>query len=83
MKTLLFRILGFALFLFGTVGVFLPFIPTVPLYLLSLFLLSKGSKKDIARLKRIPLLGRLVYPYIKRASRYTRRWNTQPQSSSI
>ncbi|MFN3976272.1 MAG: DUF454 family protein [Aquificaceae bacterium] len=51
MKRHTFRFLGFSFFLLGTVGIFLPLMPTVPLYLLAIILLSRCYKMDIVNLK--------------------------------
>jgi uncharacterized membrane protein YbaN (DUF454 family) len=67
----------------GTVGIFLPIMPTVPLYLLAVLLLSRASKRDIVKIKRLPFLGRYIYPYIKKSVKYLKRWNTQQPSLSI
>ncbi|MFN4012473.1 MAG: DUF454 family protein [Aquificaceae bacterium] len=80
MKRHTFRFLGFSFFLLGTVGIFLPLMPTVPLYLLAIILLSRSSKKDIVKLKKLPFMGKRIYPYIKKSVKYLRRWNTQRQS---
>ncbi|MFN4319512.1 MAG: DUF454 family protein [Aquificaceae bacterium] len=80
MKRYTFRFLGFSFFLLGTVGIFLPLMPTVPLYLLAIILLSRSSKKDIVKLKKLPFMGKRIYPYIKKSVKYLRRWNTQRQS---
>ena len=72
------------LFLFlGTLGIFLPLLPTVPFYLLALLLLLKLSKREVVKLRKLPLFGRFVYPHIKRSARFLRRWTTQQPSSSI
>jgi len=42
---ILFIILGSITFVLGTIGIFLPILPTVPFYLLTAFLWVKGSKK--------------------------------------
>ncbi len=83
MRKNIYRLFGFSLFGLGTLGIFLPLLPTVPLYLLAIILLSRASKRDIVRLKKLPFLGKRIYPYIKRSVKYLRRWNTPPQSSSI
>lgn len=44
MKTI-YLLLGIISFLVGTLGIFLPVLPTVPLYLLATFFLAKSSKK--------------------------------------
>ncbi len=80
MKRYTFRFLGFSFFLLGTVGIFLPLMPTAPLYLLAIILLSRSSKKDIVKLKKLPFMGKRIYPYIKKSVKYLRRWNTQRQS---
>jgi len=38
MKKILFMVLGFISFFLGTVGVFVPLLPTVPFYLLTAYL---------------------------------------------
>lgn len=83
MKKKAYRLFGFSLFGLGTLGIFLPILPTVPLYLLSILMLSRASKKDIVRLKRIPFLGKRIYPYVKKSVKYLKQWNTQQQSFSI
>ena len=45
--------LTLSFFMLGTVGIFLPIMPTVPLYLLAILFLSKASKRDIVRLKKL------------------------------
>lgn len=42
---LMFVFLSLITFVLGTIGIFLPILPTVPLYMLTTFFLSKGSKK--------------------------------------
>ncbi len=83
MKKQAYRLLGFSFFTLGTIGIFMPIMPTVPLYLLAVIFLARASKKDIVRLKKIPFIGKRIFPYIKRSVKYLRRWNTRPQSSSI
>lgn len=82
MRRSLYRLSGFSFFVLGTAGIFLPLVPTVPFYLLAVLLLSRSSKRDIVRLKRLPFLGKKVYPYIRRAVKFLRGWTTQPPSSS-
>lgn len=82
MKKQAYRLLGFSFLTLGTLGIFLPIMPTVPLYLLAIIFLAKASKRDIVRIKKLPLLGKRIFPYIKRSVKYLRRWNTQPQNSS-
>jgi uncharacterized membrane protein YbaN (DUF454 family) len=75
-----FLCLAFAgiLLLLAVLGVFLPLLPTVPLVLLAVFFLVKSSKKDLVRIKRVPYIGKILYPYMKRVA----KWNTQQPSSS-
>jgi uncharacterized membrane protein YbaN (DUF454 family) len=75
-----FLCLAFAgiLLLLALVGVFLPLPLTVPLVLLAVFFLVKSSKKDLVRIKRVPYIGKILYPYMKRVA----KWNTQQPSSS-
>jgi uncharacterized membrane protein YbaN (DUF454 family) len=78
MRKFLYRTLGGILLLLALVGIFLPLLPTVPFVLLAVFFLVKSSKKDLVRLKKIPYIGKILYPYIKRVA----KWNTQQPSSS-
>ncbi len=64
MKYILYILAGIS-FGVGFVGVFLPLIPTVPLFLLGIYLLSRVSKKNIVRIKKVPLVGKTVYRVIK------------------
>ena len=61
------------------IGLFVPLIPTVPFFLLAIFFMLKSSKRDLVRIKRIPFVGKRIYPYIKRWA----KWNIRPQSSYI
>ncbi|WP_392562194.1 YbaN family protein [Orbus sturtevantii] len=45
MKKQLFMLLGFLSFLLGTIGIFLPLLPTVPFYLLTAYLWMNSSDK--------------------------------------
>jgi len=78
MRKFLYRTIAGILLLLAFVGVFLPLLPTVPFVLLAVFFLVKSSKKDLVRLKKIPYIGKILYPYIKRVA----KWNTQQPSSS-
>jgi len=78
MRKFLYRTIAGILLLLAFVGVFLPLLPTVPLVLLAVFFLVKSSKKDLVRIKKIPYIGKILYPYIKRVA----KWNTQQPSSS-
>ncbi|MCS6957504.1 MAG: DUF454 family protein [Aquificaceae bacterium] len=82
MKKNLYRISGFSFLVLGTLGAFLPVIPTVPFYLLAVLLLSRSSKKDIVKIKRLPLIGKRIYPYLKRSVKYLKRWTTRQPSFS-
>jgi len=78
MRKFLYRIIAGILLLLAFVGVFLPLLPTVPFVLLAVFFLVKSSKKDLVRIKRVPYIGKILYPYIKRVV----KWNTRQPSSS-
>jgi len=78
MRKFLYRTIAGILLLLAFVGVFLPLLPTVPFVLLAVFFLVKSSKKDLVRLKKIPYIGKILYPYIKRVA----KWNIRQPSSS-
>jgi len=78
MRKFLYRTIAGILLLLAFVGVFLPILPTVPFVLLAVFFLVKSSKKDLVRLKKIPYIGKILYPYVKRVA----KWNTRQPSSS-
>jgi len=61
------------------IGLFLPLLPTVPLLLLAMFFMLKSSKRDLVRIKKMPFVGKKIYPHIKRWA----KWNIRSQSSSI
>ncbi len=73
MKRFVLRFFAVFFFLLGTVGIFLPLLPTVPFYLLATFLLLKVSKREVVKLRRMPLLGRVGYAYIKRSLKRNRK----------
>jgi Uncharacterized protein conserved in bacteria, COG2832 len=78
MRKFLYRAIAGILLLLAFVGVFLPLLPTVPFVLLAVFFLVRSSKRDLVRLKKIPYIGKILYPYIKRVA----KWNTRQPSSS-
>jgi hypothetical protein len=78
MRKFLYRTIAGILLLLAVLGVFLPLLPTVPFVLLAVFFLVRSSKRDLVRIKKIPYIGKILYPYIKRVA----KWNTQQPSSS-
>jgi uncharacterized membrane protein YbaN (DUF454 family) len=78
MRKFLYRTIAGILLLLAFVGVFLPLLPTVPFVLLAVFFLVRSSKRDLVRVKKIPYIGKILYPYMKRVA----KWNTQQPSSS-
>jgi len=78
MRKFLYRTIAGILLLLAFVGVFLPLLPTVPFVLLAVFFLVKSSKKDLVRIKKIPYIGKILYPYVKRVA----KWNIRQPSSS-
>jgi uncharacterized membrane protein YbaN (DUF454 family) len=78
MRKFIYRTIAGILLLLALVGVFLPLLLTVPLVLLAVFFLVRSSKKDLVRIKRVPYVGKILYPYMKRVA----KWNTQQPSSS-
>jgi uncharacterized protein len=78
MRKFLYRALAGILLLLAILGVFLPLLPTVPFVLLAVFFLVRSSKRDLVRVKRVPYIGKILYPYIKRVV----KWNTRQPSSS-
>lgn len=81
MKRSIYRLFGFLFLALGTVGIFLPLLPTVHLYLLAIFLLARASKRDLVRVKKLPFVGEKIYQYIKKIARYMRRWTIRTQNS--
>ncbi|WP_448584623.1 DUF454 family protein [Thermocrinis sp.] len=75
----IYRFFAWSFMILAFIGLFVPLLPTVPFLLLAIFFMVRSSKKDLVRIKKLPFLGRKIYPYIKRWA----RWNTRPQSSSI
>ncbi len=65
MKYLLY-FLAYISFGVGLLGVFLPLVPTVPLFLLGIYLISKVSKKNVVKIKKIPFIGRRAYYILKK-----------------
>jgi uncharacterized membrane protein YbaN (DUF454 family) len=78
MRKFLYRALAGILLLLAILGIFLPLLPTVPFVLLAVFFLVRSSKRDLVRVKKIPYIGKILYPYMKRVA----KWNTQQPSSS-
>jgi len=78
MRKFIYRAFAGIFLLLAVLGAFLPLLPAVPFVLLAVFFLVKSSKRDLVRLKRVPYIGRILYPYIKRVA----KWNTQQPSSS-
>lgn len=59
-KNLVYIALGWVCLALGTVGIFLPLLPTTPFVLLAAFFFSKGSEKLYHWLLRQPTLGPLI-----------------------
>jgi uncharacterized membrane protein YbaN (DUF454 family) len=78
MRKFIYRTFAGILLLLALVGVFLPLLPTVPFVLLAVFFLVRSSKRDLVRIKRVPYIGKILYPYIRRVA----KWNTRQPSSS-
>jgi len=64
MKYLLY-FLAYTSFTVGFLGIFLPLVPTVPLFLLGVYLIAKVSKKNVVKIKKIPIIGNTVYGALK------------------
>ena len=65
MKKRLLLVLGFVAFGLGTVGAFLPVIPTVPLYLLAGFCFTGSSKRVNRWFMNTKLYKKHLLPYLK------------------
>jgi uncharacterized membrane protein YbaN (DUF454 family) len=78
MRKFIYRTIAGILLLLAVLGAFLPLLPTVPFVLLAVFFLVRSSKRDLVRIKKIPYIGKILYPYIKRVA----KWNTRQPSSS-
>ncbi len=73
MKYLLY-FLAYTSFGLGLLGAFLPIVPTVPFFLLGVYLLAKVSKKNVVRIKKIPFIGKHIYQTLKK---YTAKRRSQ------
>lgn len=60
--------LGSISFIIGTIGVFLPLLPTFPFYLFTLFCFTKGSKRLQQRFINSSLYKNTVEDYLKTKS---------------
>jgi uncharacterized membrane protein YbaN (DUF454 family) len=78
MRKFIYRTIAGIFLLLAVLGIFLPLLPTVPFVLLAVFFLVKSSKRDLVRVKRVPYIGKTLYPYIKRVV----KWSTRQPSSS-
>lgn len=75
LRKVLFIIGGLIAFGLGTLGIFLPLLPTVPLYLLTLILFANSSDRLHAWYVKTGLYKRFLLPYLK-AGGLTRRYKT-------
>lgn len=62
-QKILFGILGVLFLFLGTVGIFLPVMPTVPFYLLATFCLTKSSTRFHDWFKKTKTYQKYVLPY--------------------
>lgn len=72
LRKLIFVLFGIVSFGLGTLGIILPVLPTVPLYLLTLFLFANSSNRLNIWFVRTRLYQRYLLPYLK-AGGLTRR----------
>ncbi len=56
----IFLILGFISFGLGSIGIFLPLLPSTPLYILAAYFFSKSSPKMHQKVLNLPIVGELV-----------------------
>jgi uncharacterized membrane protein YbaN (DUF454 family) len=64
LKRIIFACTGIVTFGLGTIGIWIPGLPTVPLYLLSLFLFERSSEKLEKYLKHSKLYQNHVLPHL-------------------
>ena len=64
-KKLIYIIIGIIAFVFGTIGIILPVLPTTPLYLLASFCFVRGSKKFDRWFKETKLYKSHLETFIK------------------
>ncbi|WP_017471620.1 YbaN family protein [Amphibacillus jilinensis] len=64
-KRILFIILGSICLILGTIGIFLPILPTTPLLLLTAFLYVRSSNRLYNWLIHHPVFGAFIYCYVK------------------
>lgn len=65
MKKILYKILGLVCIILGTIGIFLPILPTTPFLLLAAFLFLRSSEELYNWLMNHPVLGVYLKSYIK------------------
>lgn len=65
LKKYLYIILGTLTLLIGTIGIFLPILPTTPLLLLTAFFYLRSSKKLYQWLIHHRVFGAYIYSYVK------------------
>ncbi len=57
----------------GILGIFLPLLPSVPFFLLAVLIAVKISKRNIVRIKKIPIIGERIYKTFKDFRRRRKR----------
>lgn len=66
MKKNIFILLGIIFFIFGTIGIVIPLLPTTPFYLLSAFLFGKSSERCYKFLLNNKIFGKYIRDYHER-----------------
>ncbi len=64
-KKILFIILGLLFFVVGTIGLFLPVMPTVPFYLATVFFFSRSSERLNSWFKSTKLYEKTLKSYVE------------------
>jgi hypothetical protein len=64
-KKLLFRVMGVLCFGLGTIGIFVPLLPTVPLWILAAILFAGSSPRMQQRIYDHPMFGETVYDFVE------------------
>ena len=66
LKKLMFLLVGLIAFVLGVIGIFLPVLPTTPLFLLTSFCLLKGSEKLNEKFMKTKMYEKYVKSFVEK-----------------